>query len=59
MSFPNLDWLPKVKEKSNIGYEIMARKFIVDKAQDLYEIVGWDYQPLHNALEGKSGVEWL
>ena len=59
VAFPNLEWLPKVKDKVDIGYKVMTKKFIVDKAQDLYEVVGWDYQGLHNALEGHAKVAWL
>ena len=43
---------------TEIGYEHMARKFIYDKVLPYYEVMGWDYMPLENALRGISG-SWL
>tara|TARA_R100001510_G_C7571698_1_gene147862 strand:+ start:20 stop:463 length:444 start_codon:yes stop_codon:yes gene_type:complete len=43
---------------TEIGYEHMARKFIYDKVLPYYEVMGWDYMPLENALRGVRGV-WL
>jgi TPP-dependent 2-oxoacid decarboxylase len=37
----------------------MVERFVVNKAKDLYEAVGWDYQQLMNALEGKEAIEWV
>lgn len=44
---------------AEIGYEHMARKFIFDKVLPYYEVMGWDYIPLENALRGISASEWL
>ena len=43
---------------TEIGYEHMARKYIFDKVLPYYEVMGWDYIPLENALRGIRG-EWL
>jgi hypothetical protein len=43
----------------DVGYTEMAKRFIVKKAQDLYNVVGWDYTPLENALHGKGDMMWL
>jgi DNA polymerase-2 len=43
---------------AEIGYEHMARKYIYDKVLPYYEVMGWDYMPLENALRGLSGF-WL
>ena len=59
LGFPTLEWLPIVKEKATVGYRMMLEKFIVSKADDLYRMVGWDSQPLYNALDRKGLVEWL
>ena len=42
-----------------VGFTEMATRFIVKKARDLYDVVGWDYTPLESALRGTSGVTWL
>jgi len=59
IGFPDMTYLPDVKQKATIGYQMMVEKFIVNKANDLYEIVGWDSQPLYNALRGVAEVEWI
>tara|TARA_Y100001972_G_scaffold121617_1_gene165912 strand:+ start:6556 stop:8787 length:2232 start_codon:yes stop_codon:yes gene_type:complete len=43
---------------AEIGYEHMARKFIYEKVLPYYEVMGWDYIPLENALRGIKGI-WL
>jgi len=59
VAFPDITWLPKVMEKTDLGYYVMVERFVVNKAKDLYEAVGWDYQQLMNALEGKEAIEWV
>ena len=59
IAFPDITWLPKVMEKTDLGYYVMVERFVVNKAKDLYEAVGWDYQQLMNALEGKEAIEWV
>ena len=54
-----MSWLPDVKAKTNLGYKVMVERFVVNKARDLYEVVGWNYQNLYNALEGKGDLQWL
>ena len=59
IGFPDMTWLPDVKTKTNLGYRVMVERFVVNKARDLYEVVGWNYQNLYNALEGKEDLVWL
>ena len=59
IGFPTLDYLPSVQEKTTIGYRMMLEKFVVNKADDLYGVVGWDSQPLYNALDNKGLLVWL
>ena len=44
---------------AEIGYRHIAERFIIAKVQPYYESVGYDMQPLLNALNGVSGVNWL
>ena len=44
---------------AEIGYRTLAEKFVVNKVIPYYEVMGWDYQPLHNALNGLSNTGWL
>ena len=43
----------------DIGYKHIVERFIVNKASDLYDIVGWDVTPLITSMEGKELIEWL
>ena len=42
-----------------IGYEIMCERFIINKVEPYYKMMGWDMQPLHNALRGLGSLAWL
>jgi len=44
---------------AEVGYRHMANKFIVEKVIPYYEVMGWNYMPLENALNGVSDVIWL
>jgi hypothetical protein len=44
---------------AKVGYKEMARKFVLDKIIPYYEIMGWDYMPLQNTINGVTKVEWL
>jgi len=44
---------------AKVGYSHLAQRFIVSKVEPYYGIVGWDFQPVLNALHGKVGVEWI
>ena len=44
---------------ATVGFRHLAERFIVRKIQPYYEIVGWDFQPVVNALHGKTAVEWV
>ena len=42
-----------------VGYRHIASRFIVNKVADYYAIMGWDIQPIENALNGLEQYEWL
>ena len=42
-----------------VGYRHIASRFIVNKVADYYAIMGWDIQPIENALNGLAQYEWL
>jgi DNA polymerase elongation subunit (family B) len=44
---------------AEIGYQHMAQKFIIDKVKPYYEVMGWDYIPLENALRGLDKTAWI
>ena len=44
---------------AQIGRRRVAEKFIFDKVSPYYEVLGWDKQPLENALNGVSEVAWI
>ena len=49
----------EIEGVSEIGYKVLAERFIVNKAKPYYELAGWSMQPLINSLEGIAGIEWL
>ena len=44
---------------ATVGYKHIVERFIVNKAADLYDVVGWDITPLMIAMEGKQNVVWI
>lgn len=44
---------------AKVGFKQMARKFVLDKVSPYYEMMGWDYIVLENALEGRGAMKWL
>lgn len=42
-----------------IGYDIMCERFIINKVEPYYRMMGWDMQPLNNALRGLGSFAWL
>ena len=56
IAFDDPDDLQGVAE---IGRRRVAEKFIFDKVSPYYEVLGWDKQPLENALNGVSEVAWI
>ena len=42
-----------------IGYKLMAERFIVKKIEPYFKVAGWDMTEVYRALEGKSGVMWI
>jgi len=49
----------EIEGVTEIGYKILAERFIVNKAKPYYELAGWSMQPLVNSLEGVAGIKWL
>ena len=56
IAFDDPDDLQGVAE---IGKRYTAQKFILDKVSPYYEVLGWNKQPLENALNGVSEVSWI
>ena len=56
MAFTSLSELDGVAE---IDWEALTEKYIVNKACHIYDLVGWDTQPLWNAHRGIGKVEWV
>lgn len=49
----------QIEGKAKVGYKHIVERFIVNKAADLYDVVGWDMTPLTIAMEGKQNVMWI
>ena len=56
IAFDDPDDLQGVAE---IGKRYTAQKFIFDKVSPYYEVLGWNKQPLENALNGVGEVSWI
>ena len=56
IAFDDPDDLQGVAE---IGRRYTAQKFIFDKVSPYYEVLGWNKQPLENALNGVGEVAWI
>jgi DNA polymerase elongation subunit (family B) len=56
IGFDNLEQIDGLAE---IGYKHIVERFIVNKASDLYDIVGWDVTPLITSMEGKQNIVWI
>lgn len=50
---------PEDIEHLDVGYKIIAKRFLVDKVTPYYDLVGWSSQPLHNALNGLGNLSWV
>tara|TARA_A100001201_G_scaffold37870_2_gene39712 strand:+ start:1160 stop:3403 length:2244 start_codon:yes stop_codon:yes gene_type:complete len=44
---------------AKVGYREITKRFIVKKVADYYKIMGWDMQPIENALNGIDEYVWL
>ena len=44
---------------AEVGYQHIARKFVYEKVKPYYEVMGWNYMPLENALSGVGDLNWL
>ncbi len=48
-----------IESKYNIGFKHLAERFIIKKVEPYYSIMKWDTQPLYNALNGLSTLQWV
>lgn len=48
----------EVEGIAQIGYKHIAERFVFDKVQPYYEVMGWDIVSLENALNGLNG-SWI
>tara|TARA_R100000458_G_C8274455_1_gene249415 strand:+ start:908 stop:3127 length:2220 start_codon:yes stop_codon:yes gene_type:complete len=44
---------------AQIGYFHIASRFVVEKVRNYFQIAGWDFNPVENALHGKSKIDWF
>jgi DNA polymerase elongation subunit (family B) len=44
---------------TKVGFRTLASKFVVDKVLPYYNVMKWDVQPLYNALNGLSKIQWV
>tara|TARA_A100001201_G_scaffold23240_2_gene26431 strand:+ start:24393 stop:26636 length:2244 start_codon:yes stop_codon:yes gene_type:complete len=44
---------------AKVGHKHIAKKYVLDKVVPYYEVMGWDYMPLENAISGTSNLMWL
>jgi len=49
----------EVEGIAQIGYKHIAERFVFDKVEPYYEVMGWDIVRLENALNGMSDMGWL
>jgi hypothetical protein len=56
MAFHRLSDIDGVDE---VDWAEMTERFIVNKARDVYALVGWDTTALTNAMRGIGRLEWL
>lgn len=53
------DKIEQLEGVTKIDWHEMTEKFIVKKASDIYDLVGWDTVELTNAHRGLGAVEWV
>ena len=53
------DKIEQLEGVTKIDWYEMTEKFIVKKASDIYELVGWDTVELTNAHRGLGTVQWI
>jgi len=49
----------EIEGKYNIGFKVLAERFIVKKVTPYFNIMGWDSQPLFNTLQGLGSLTWV
>ena len=49
----------EIEDLYPIGYKHLAERFMVNKVEPYYELLGWDIRPLVNTMDGKGNLAWL
>tara|TARA_R110002012_G_scaffold125464_2_gene276988 strand:+ start:14277 stop:16532 length:2256 start_codon:yes stop_codon:yes gene_type:complete len=49
----------EIEGKYKIGYKKLADRFIIKKIIPYYELMGWNVQPLYNAVDGIDNLVWV
>ena len=49
----------EIEGVGEIGYKLMAERFIIRKIEPYYAVAKWDMTEVYRALEGKAGVVWI
>lgn len=44
---------------AEVGYSVVAERFILKKVKPYFELLGWSMVPLENAISGVSKIAWL
>ena len=44
---------------AEIGYSMVAERFILKKVKPYFDMLGWSMVPLENAVSGVSKIQWL
>jgi len=53
------DTIESIEGHAEIDWDEMTEKFIVKKASDIYDLVGWDTVELTNAHRGLGRIQWV
>ena len=48
-----------IEDIEEIGNKLLVDRFIIKKILPYYSLAGWNVQPLENAKNGLSDVNWL
>jgi DNA polymerase elongation subunit (family B) len=48
-----------IEGKYNIGFRHLAERFIIKKVEPYFNMMKWNTQPLYNALNGISALQWV
>ena len=53
------DSVEEIEQAATIGYRHFVERFVLEKVKPLYEIAGFNMDPLYDAMNGRAPVEWL